>query len=315
MMKRFLATAAIVALTAGYAHAANDATLNTNAAASTTTSGELMFLPSASADMHLASRLIGEPVYNGTSDDAEQIGEVSDLVLAADGSIDAAIIGVGGFLGVGEKSVAIDFENLSWTVASDQTDRLILAATSEQLEAAPAFDVSVFDDTNAAMTDTAMAPGAADGTILDPAAPQIDTDTAMGSDVTEDGAIVAPVPGDQVAAVPSNLTDVDVTTISANDLISTAVYAGNEENVGEVGDVLLNEDGTIDAVVLDVGGFLGIGQKPVVISFDALTIRKDADGTLFVYTAFTREQLESAPNYDATTYPDSRDSMLLRNVG
>ena len=314
-MTRFLATAAIVALTAGYAHAANDATLNTNAAASTTTSGELMFLPSASADMHLASRLIGEPVYNGTSDDAEQIGEVNDLVLAADGSIDAAIIGVGGFLGVGEKSVAIDFENLSWTVASDQTDRLILAATSEQLEAAPAFDLSVFDDTNAVMTDTAMAPapGAADGTTLDPAAPQTDTNTAMSNEAMQDGAIVAPVP--QVAAVPSDLTDVDITTISANNLINTAVYAGNEENVGSVGDVLLNEDGTIDAVVLDVGGFLGIGQKPVVISFDALTIRKDAEGNLFVYTAFTREQLESAPNYDATTYPDSRDSMLLRNVG
>lgn len=312
MMKRFLATTAIVALTAGYAHAANDATMNTNAAASATTSGELMFLPSAHAEMSLASRLMGEPVYNGTGDDAEQIGEVNDLILAADGSVDAAIIGIGGFLGVGEKNVAIDYQNLSWARATDDTDRLILAASVEQLEAAPSFDVSMFDENTGFYTDTAMAPATTDGVVADPAQPLPDTDTAMGTDTMTEGTAVAP--SDQVASVPSELTDVDPTTISANNLINTAVYAG-EDNVGEVGDVILNQDGSIDAVVLDIGGFLGIGQKPVAISFDALTIRKDANGTLYVYSTFSREQLEAAPNYDPATYPDNRDSMLLRNVG
>jgi sporulation protein YlmC with PRC-barrel domain len=122
-----------------------------------------------------------------------------------------------------------------------------------------------------------------------------------------------PAPDANAVAVPNSadLQSVDVATISAQELMNATVYGADNENVGEVGDVILSQDGKIDAVVLDVGGFLGLGEKPVAIGFDGLDIRKDANGALFVYTRFTKEQLEAAPQYDRNAYATTRDTMRL----
>ena len=56
-----------------------------------------------------ASNLIGATVRNAAN---ESIGEIEELVLSPDGRIVAAVIGVGGFLGIGERDVALDFKSL-----------------------------------------------------------------------------------------------------------------------------------------------------------------------------------------------------------
>ncbi len=298
MRKQLLAATAIVAL-AGTAAAAETGVTTTQAQTGQEVipGTDMALIANASLTSHLASHLIGETVYNGTTADAQAIGEISDLVVAETGEIEGVVIGVGGFLGVGEKNVAIDFEQLRWEQyqSGDQTDaRLVLAVTPEQLEAAPAFDIAVLqtepEDRLFATPsgDTAMTP---DAQVGQPA------DNATGAQTA--------------TTLPENLTDVDIATISADQLIGTTVYSMQDENVGSVGDVLLADDGTIDAVVLDVGGFLGIGTKPVAIAFDDLTVRTDANGNLFVYSQFTREQLEGATAYDATVYPEQRDTMRL----
>jgi sporulation protein YlmC with PRC-barrel domain len=88
---------------------------------------------------NLGSRLIGQPVYSTSGDDAEEIGNISDLVFDEDGQITAVIIGVGGFLGIGEKSVAVDFQSLEFTLAADNTERWVLPTTADALTAAPDF--------------------------------------------------------------------------------------------------------------------------------------------------------------------------------
>ena len=55
-----------------------------------------------------------------------------------------AIVGVGGFLGMGEKDVAIPFADITVTRDENNLMRLTIAATKEQLEAAPAFDRTAF---------------------------------------------------------------------------------------------------------------------------------------------------------------------------
>jgi hypothetical protein len=92
------------------------------------------------------------------------------------------------------------------------------------------------------------------------------------------------------------------------------VYGANDENLGEVGDVLMTKDGKIDAVVLDVGGFLGIGEKPVAVAFQDLDIRTDQNGTLYVYSMFTRDQLDSGPRFNKDTYDQDRAKMRLRSA-
>lgn len=116
---------------------------------------------------NLGSRLIGQPVYSSEGDDAEEIGNISDLVFAEDGQITAVVIGVGGFLGIGEKAVAVDFGSLEFTLAADNTERWVLPTTAEALTAAPDF-VWAEDEPVDAPAD-AMAP--ADGGAMAPADP------------------------------------------------------------------------------------------------------------------------------------------------
>lgn len=68
-------------------------------------------------------------------------------------------------------------------------------------------------------------------------------------------------------------------------------------------------------MILDVGGFLGIGEKPVAVSFDSLEIMADESDNLYAYSKFTKEQLEAAAAYDPDTYEANRQMMLVRPQG
>jgi len=59
-----------------------------------------------------ASKVIGLNVYNGSN---EKIGDIKQLMLDKDGKVDAVVIGVGGFLGMGERDVAVKFSQLKWS--------------------------------------------------------------------------------------------------------------------------------------------------------------------------------------------------------
>jgi sporulation protein YlmC with PRC-barrel domain len=59
-----------------------------------------------------ASKVVGLNVYN---DNNEKIGSINDLLMEKDGKINAAIIGVGGFLGMGEHLVAISFDKMKFS--------------------------------------------------------------------------------------------------------------------------------------------------------------------------------------------------------
>jgi hypothetical protein len=87
----------------------------------------------------LASKIIGSPVYDGTAADANNLGNINDLVLDQNGNVAAVVLGVGGFLGVGEKQVAVDYTALQWTIAADNTERFVLQTTKDELTNAPDF--------------------------------------------------------------------------------------------------------------------------------------------------------------------------------
>jgi sporulation protein YlmC with PRC-barrel domain len=98
-----------------------------------------------------ASKLKGLNVYNNNN---EKIGDINELIDDKTGKIEAAVIGVGGFLGMGEHDVAVPFSQLRWSDEpagttgtanrSDNTkrsypDHAVLNMTKEQLKAAPEF--------------------------------------------------------------------------------------------------------------------------------------------------------------------------------
>jgi sporulation protein YlmC with PRC-barrel domain len=358
MLKQLLAATAIVTIaTAAQAAQATNTTAGTAATTVLAATGQT-FLPAATIGDHFATKLIGAAVYESDAADAQSIGNVNDIVIADNGAVSAVVVGVGGFLGIGQKNVALDFTSLHWATR-DSGPVLVASATKDDLNNAPAFDTAALDQaapasgtapidqtaqnapaaipdqTGAAATDQtqmaaeapAPAAGSTDATagqvqpddqLAQQAAPDAGTGTtATTTDQTQMAAQTPAASSDTTtgtsATVPNaaDLQAVDVATISAKDLMNATVYSGTNENVGEVGDVILAQDGKIDAVVLDVGGFLGLGEKPVAIGFEGLDIRKDANGALFVYTKFTKDQLEAAPQYDKDAYATSRDTMRL----
>lgn len=111
---------------------------------------------------NLASELIDQSIYSSTGDDAEDIGKVTDLIFSKDGMISGVVVGVGGFLGIGEKSVAVPFNLLEFTVAADNTERWVVPTTKDALTAAPDFVWQKDEpaDANTAPADTTAPAGA-----------------------------------------------------------------------------------------------------------------------------------------------------------
>jgi len=119
--------------------------------------GPASYLDAAGPNDILASKLIGMRVYAVQADiddtkaypadarkDWSDVGEVNDVVLDWDGSIKAVVLGVGGFLGIGEKDVAIEMSSLRKVRESnDSNDWFLVTNTSkEMLTNAPAYTSS-----------------------------------------------------------------------------------------------------------------------------------------------------------------------------
>ncbi|ULR43346.1 PRC-barrel domain-containing protein [Rhizobium sp. K102] len=131
------------------------------AAAPSTDVAEGSYLTEQAADQISANTYIGQSVYNPNN---ESIGSINDLILKKDGGIVAAIVGVGGFLGIGEKNVAVPMDKIA--IAQNTQDgslKLTTTETAESLKAAPEFKTLAMQSAEKA-----------------PAAPGTDT-TATGS--------------------------------------------------------------------------------------------------------------------------------------
>ena len=65
----------------------------------------------------------------------------------------------------------------------------------------------------------------------------------------------------------------DNNSILAGDLIGALIYNAQGETVGDVDDVIVSLDGTVEGVVIGVGGFLGIGEKNVAVEMAQISVR------------------------------------------
>jgi hypothetical protein len=93
------------------------------------------FIPEQNQSEVLGTDFVGTHVV---SKDKQPLGKIANLVFDQSGHIELAVIGVGGFLGIGEKEVAVPFDALkSETV--DNKHVFSIDVTKEQLKAAPAF--------------------------------------------------------------------------------------------------------------------------------------------------------------------------------
>lgn len=93
-----------------------------------------------------------------------------------------------------------------------------------------------------------------------------------------------------------------------NDLQGKTVYSADGSNIGEINDVVLSQNGSVSAVIIGVGGFLGMGEKNVAVNVGSLqVVPGDASGP----TAATSDDSSTGPGSNSTTAASSR---LVLNV-
>ncbi|OOY19877.1 hypothetical protein BMI86_14795 [Thioclava sp. DLFJ5-1] len=414
-MKKLITTTAIGLMLALPAHAEDkanaNATAEANANASANMSGD-MFMKSI-PDSFNASGLMGKRVYiskdkvdaktaiNEAQDNWDDVGEVSDVVIGTNGEVDAVLVDVGGFLGIGEKTVAISMDSLNLIPDGDTDNSYFVVAqgSKDQLDQAPKYDAEMQtafsadangdmngngedmqnadasqkmdeagDNAEAAATATAAAAGAAANEAADKTAQAADnageamdnaaentadaaqnaaqeTEQAMNNagDKTEEMAKdaaqntkeAANATGQAVENAADNAGEatkeaanetgnaiddavdstaaavgtmgqadqedgqkVDIASVAPDTLRGEGVYGPNDDKVGDVSELVQGNDGKVSGVVIDVGGFLGIGAKPVEIKASELTVLQN-DTSITVHTGLTEEQLKKLPKYEA----------------
>ena len=91
----------------------------------------------------------------------------------------------------------------------------------------------------------------------------------------------------------------DANELRGTKLIGAAVYGPDNKSIGEVNDVLIDKDGRVTAVVVGVGGFLGVGQKNVGLPFHALNVERKQGGSAIdkIAVSYTKQQLKDAPQF------------------
>ena len=94
------------------------------------------FMTNEGANQWLVRDRWNKSVYNAQG---KSIGDLNDVLVGPDGRIQALVIGVGGFLGLGEKNVAIDYNYIEKN-GNITPDRITLNMTEQDLRSAPTFN-------------------------------------------------------------------------------------------------------------------------------------------------------------------------------
>ena len=111
-----------------------------SAATAAPSSSSAKFVNSQRSDQFLASKFRGTDVIGS---DEQKIGDVSDILFDKDGKIEAYVIGVGGFLGIGAKDVALApsaFQVVAGDKSKNESDKLKISMTKDELKQAANFE-------------------------------------------------------------------------------------------------------------------------------------------------------------------------------
>ena len=221
------------------------ATSGTGATGVTEGSGTLV-----NRDQIEARTLVGKAVYDVNGD---KIGSIDDVILAPSGQgAQQAVIKSGGFLGIGEKLIAVSIADLK--PGRDKDTLVVNGLTRQQVRDMRTF---AYDQSTRSWRNTQTAAGTndmANGSMANGPVANGNAGTGLG------GPAVAPAAGAVNSVQPRMLTGKEV------------VDAGGKR-IGTVDNVLMDASGSKpEKVIIASGGFLGIGEKLIAVDFSQLTL-------------------------------------------
>lgn len=237
----------------------------------------------------------------------EEIGDVRDVLIDNEGTIRGVIVGIGGFLGIGEREVALGLDQLTFARDADDPDSVMILAQvdAQMLEEAPEFDREAFENRMAG-SDSMMGEDrdTADADMTEQQMAERDRDrdeTMPASRAAQDAGQEQWRQGREMFTAPDfqreGYSRAEANSFSVDQLLSANVYDVNDDNVGNVQDVMAGANDELEYVVIDVGGFLGLGAHTVAIGLDEVTILHDGNDSLRLYVDVNEDALRNMPEY------------------
>lgn len=230
------------------------------AMADTTTS------PSNSSETD-AGALIGKKVVDANND---TVGKIDSVLVAPDGKVNAVVIDVSSWL-ESKKLMSVQWSDLRMNADGN----VVTSLTKDQAKQASNYTYKndqlrgqVFTSNNEVYRSNKMQTTATQNTTNT----QADTSAQKGQ---------------------SGLKNADG-SVNASEVIGLQVRNPDNESVGKISEVLLNSKGSADGVIVDVGGFLGMGSHPVRLKWNEIQLHENGSED-FASTAMTKDQLKQLP--------------------
>ncbi|MGD9868093.1 MAG: PRC-barrel domain-containing protein [Hyphomicrobiales bacterium] len=164
-----------------------------------------------------------------------------------------------------------------------------IAAPQTPADSAPATESPATQSPDAVQT-TPSAPSATEAPSTSPSPEAATPDAAPGSSAATD---MDKSDKQQSSFMTSQSPDDKL----ASNLIGKSVYNSSNEEIGEIDDLVITNDGRIVAAIVETGSFLGMGGKHVAVSFDTLQFTQGEDNETRVSMNVAQERLNSAPEF------------------
>lgn len=254
-----------------------------------------------------ADNIIGKTLH--TLADDEDVGSIDDLILDGSGKIVAVVVSVGGVLGMGQHNVAVSWDSIQRRVNDDRDGyRYSVNATKEQMRNAPEYDkdsTGIRSTGDMSQSSAGIAgqsrPGVAGQSRQQSEQDRVSAERKSASDRRE-GMASSTQDSTYMSTMPDGAVRID-------NVIGQTLYTRDDNDVGSIKDLIVDESGKIVAVIVSVGGILGMGQSSVAVSWDSVerSLNDDRDGYRFTVNA-TKDEIRNASKYD-------KDSTGIRSTG
>lgn len=102
-----------------------------------------------------------------------------------------------------------------------------------------------------------------------------------------------------VIVAPEGYSVYDFASVTADELKGLDLYDAEGNSIAEISDLEIGTDNAITRMIVDVGGFLGMGVHTVALTPEQVSVYRNADGDLRGYVTLDKAALEALPAYEA----------------
>lgn len=220
-----------------------------------------------------ASRIMDHSVMN---DRGEELGEVDDLIMSRNGKIKKVILSVGGFLGIGDRLVAVPFKSLQIGEKGD----IVYPVTRQQLENHPAFTYQ-----KEGLDEYYYSPPPPYGSFAN-APPGYQGFFPYGQPYGS-------FPGGKYRGEYGAWGwEYYPERIRVSGILDRPIWNEGGQEVGRMDDLIIDRNGKVENIILSMGEFLGMEEKLVVLPFRPLKV----NGAGVVYDV-TLRRLKELPGF------------------